>query len=224
MYRSGRKIMRFPLWRSSMGRFVDRTGQKFGKLTVLARDGTNALKKVIWRCRCDCGAEINVVSGALVTGNTTSCGCWFVERVTKHGGSGKGSYNTWRGMMRRCYNQKDKDYYKYGSVGITVYEKWHEYTVFAKDVGEPVGDQTLDRIDPHGNYTPENCRWASLTVQNRNVRMSKRNKSGTKGVLQIGNRWVAQITAKSVTYRSKAFDTKEQAAQERFSMEKQYWS
>ena len=127
-------------------------------------------------------------------------------------------------MMRRCYNEKDKDYYKYGGIGISVHEKWHDYATFAKDVGEPVGDQTLDRIDPNGSYVPENCRWASLTVQNRNVRMSRRNKSGIRGVLQLGKKWVAQITAKSVTYRSKSFDTKEEAAQERLNMEKVYWA
>jgi hypothetical protein len=206
-----------------MPKLIDRTGQIFGRLRVLARAGTDQNKKAVWRCVCKCGKEVCVPSGSLVTGNTTSCGCYLKERITKHGGYNKSSYNTWRGMMRRCYNKSDKDYYKYGGAGIKVCEEWHEYTNFAKAVGEPIGDQTLDRVDPHGDYTPENCRWASLTVQNRNVRMSKRNKSGIKGVLQMGERWVAQITANGVTHRSKSFGTKEQAAQERLNMEKQYW-
>jgi hypothetical protein len=207
-----------------MPKFINRTGQVFGRLQVIEEHGRSASKKVLWKCVCVCGKIVSVTSGALVTGNTTSCGCFFKAQITKHGGTNKSSYNTWRGMMRRCYNPKDKDYYKYGGVGIKVYEKWHTYSVFAADVGEPVGDQTLDRADPHGDYTPTNCRWASLTVQNRNVRMSKRNKSGIKGVLQLGNRWVAQITAKGTTYRSKSFATKDEAAQERCVMEKQYWN
>jgi len=206
-----------------MPKFINRAGQIFGRLRVIQEAGRDQNKKVIWRCVCECGTFVQVTAGSLVTGNTTSCGCYLKERITKHGGWNKSSYNTWRGMMRRCYNKKDKDYYKYGGVGIKVYKKWHDYPTFANDVGEPVGDQTLDRIDPHGSYTPENCRWASLTTQNRNVRMSRRNKSGIKGVLQIGNGWVAQISAKGVTYRSKLFNTKEQAAQERCSMEKLYW-
>jgi hypothetical protein len=207
-----------------MPKFVDRTGQIFGRLHVLREAGRGPSNKVLWRCRCVCGEELDVIAGSLVTGNTNSCGCLLKEKITKHGGYNKGSYNTWRGMMRRCYNEKDKDYYKYGGIGISVHEKWHDYATFAKDVGEPVGDQTLDRIDPNGSYVPENCRWASLTVQNRNVRMSRRNKSGIRGVLQLGKKWVAQITAKSVTYRSKSFDTKEEAAQERLNMEKVYWA
>ena len=204
-----------------MPRLVDRTGQRFGKLLVLARNGTNHYKKVLWRCRCDCGNETDVVAGALVTGNTSSCGC--VIPNLKHGGWNKSSYNTWRAMMRRCYNPKDKDFYKYGAKGIYVYAPWHDYATFAQAVGEPVGDQTLDRIDPYGSYTPDNCRWASLTTQNRNVRMSKRNKSGVLGVLSINGRWYAQITAKRQIFRSKPFGSIEEAAVARKALERLHW-
>ena len=56
-------------------KFVDRVGQRFGKLVVIEQAGRNNLKKVLWRCKCDCGKKTIVVSGALVTGNTSSCGC-----------------------------------------------------------------------------------------------------------------------------------------------------
>lgn len=204
-----------------MPRLVDRTGQRFGKLVVLARNGTNHYKKVLWRCRCDCGNETDVVAGALVTGNTSSCGC--VIPNLKHGGTGKSSYNTWRAMMRRCYNPKDKDFPKYGARGVYVYAPWHDYATFAKDVGEPKIDQTLDRIDPYGNYTPDNCRWASPTTQCRNIRMSKRNKSGVCGVLNIRGRWYAQITAKRRVFRSKPFNSIEDAAVARKDLERLHW-
>ena len=55
-------------------KLVDRVGQKFGKLLVLKQAGRNELKKVLWKCKCECGNEIDVASGSLVTGNTTSCG------------------------------------------------------------------------------------------------------------------------------------------------------
>jgi hypothetical protein len=29
-------------------------------------------------------------------------------------------------------------------------------------------NETLDRIDPKGNYTPKNCRWADATIQANN--------------------------------------------------------
>lgn len=206
-----------------MPKFINRTGEVFGRLEVVRRAGTSSSNKVLWECLCSCGNVINVPSGSLVTGNTSSCGCLLKEKITKHGGTGKGSYNTWRSMMRRCYVLTDKDYHKYGALGITVCEAWKDYLTFARDMGEPVGDQTLDRINPHGGYEPSNCRWASPTVQNRNVRMSRRNKSGIRGVLKINGRWYAQITSKCAVFRSKAFDTVEAAILARKELENLHW-
>jgi hypothetical protein len=56
-------------------RLIDISGQRFGKLTVLERAGTNTHKKVLWRCRCDCGAEAVVTGNALALSTTKSCGC-----------------------------------------------------------------------------------------------------------------------------------------------------
>lgn len=53
----------------------DITGQKFGKLLALERDGTTNDKKAKWKCQCDCGS-ICIVSGKeLRAGKTISCGC-----------------------------------------------------------------------------------------------------------------------------------------------------
>ena len=57
-----------------MGRFVDLTGKKFGKLTVL-RKADNYKKDIKWVCRCDCGNEVTVIGSHLKDGHTTSCGC-----------------------------------------------------------------------------------------------------------------------------------------------------
>lgn len=49
-------------------------GKKFGKLTVIDQiDKKN--RQLVWRCKCECGNEINVTTNHLVTGNTQSCGC-----------------------------------------------------------------------------------------------------------------------------------------------------
>jgi len=152
-------------------KLVDRTGQVFGKLVVLEQAGRDKLKKVLWRCKCECGNETVVVSGSLVTGNTTSCGC--VPPNFKHGGWNKASYNTWRAMIRRCTISTDKDYPRYGGKGVSVCPAWMEYKNFVADMGEPEGDETLDRIDTYGSYSPENCRWVLPTVQARNKRVNK---------------------------------------------------
>ena len=217
------KITASSLWSLTMPRFIDRTDQRFGKLTVIQRNGTDRLRKVLWRCRCDCGAELDVVAGSLVTGNTTSCGCYLKERITKHGGWKKASYNTWRAMMRRCYNPKDKDFKRYGALGVTVCSDWHTYTKFAEDVGEPEGTQTLDRIDPYGGYSRINCRWASITQQNRNLRVRPASKSGYIGVHQRGGKWYGEITVRKKKYYSKACGTVEEAAAARKELECIHW-
>jgi hypothetical protein len=204
-----------------MPRLIDYTGSKFGKLTVIERAGRNSLKKVLWKCACDCGNETVVVSGSLVTGNTTSCGC--IVPNFKHGGWDKSSYNTWRAMMRRCYNPKDKDYKRYGALGIAVHPSWHEYSVFAADMGEPTGSETLDRIDPYGDYTPNNCRWASLPVQARNVRVRKNSESGVTGVSKYGAKWMAQITANRKKHYAPLCATLEEAVAARKELERLHW-
>lgn len=204
-----------------MPKFIDRKGQRFGRLLVVEEAGRNALKKVMWRCLCDCGKETVVPSGGLVTGNTTSCGC--VVPNFKHGGWKKSSYNTWRAMMRRCNNPKDKDYSRYGAAGVSVHPAWHDYLCFAEDMGEPVGTETLDRIDPYGNYEPKNCRWADLPTQARNIRVRKTSESGCVGVNRRGNKWLAEITAQKKKYYSAFMETVEDAIAARKELERLHW-
>lgn len=206
-----------------MPKFINRTGQRYGRLMVTSFAGRNTLRKTVWNCLCDCGSTKQVVSGDLTTGNTVSCGCYLKERITKHGGWNKSSYNTWRAMMRRCTMPTDKDYPRYGGAGIQVCQQWHEYKNFVADMGEPVGVQTLDRIDPYGDYSKENCRWASPTTQARNIRMSKANKSGYKGVIAVGTKWLAYISHNRKKYYSSICLSVEEAAQARKQLETKYW-
>lgn len=207
-----------------MPKFIDRVGQRFGRLLVLEEAGRNNLKKVLWKCQCDCGNIVVCASGSLITGNSTSCGCYLKERITKHGGWKNPSYNSWRAMMRRCYKSQDKDYVRYGAKGITVCDKWHDYPTFAKDMGEPLGKETLDRINPYGNYEPENCRWASLPVQARNIRLHSKNKSGHTGVTEVyAGKWMAKITKNKKSFYSKVFSNIEDAISARKELERLHW-
>jgi hypothetical protein len=204
-------------------KFVDRTGQVFGRLRVVERAGTDQNKKVVWRCLCECGTEVCVPSGSLVTGNTTSCGCYLKSRITKHGGTGKGSYNTWRAMIRRCTVLTDKDYPRYGGQGVTVCAEWMDYTKFVVDMGEPQGDESLDRINVYGNYEPSNCRWAGVQTQNRNTRLRANNKTGYIGVSAVGKKFLAKITVGKKAYYSKLLNTAEAAAVARKELERIHW-
>ncbi len=87
-------------------------------------------------------------------------------------------YWPYTGMIKRCKNPNDGSYDKYGGRGISVCDRWENGTehlsgleCFVVDMGEyPGGDYSLDRIDNDGNYTPENCRWATPLQQSRNNR------------------------------------------------------
>ena len=207
-----------------MPKFIDRTGVRYGRLVAVERAGHTPAKKVLWRCLCDCGAQTLVDTCRLVTGNTTSCGCYLKEKITRHGGSGKGSYNTWRAMIRRCTVPTDKDYPRYGGLGVRVCPQWFDYKQFAADMGEPTGDETLDRRDTTGDYTPENCRWAGVTTQNRNVRVRATSKTGVTGVSKtIAGTYMAKVTVKKKSFYSKCFATVEEAAAARKELERIHW-
>ena len=216
-------ILKTPmLYKEFHMKLVDRTGQRFGKLTVIEQAGRNALKKVLWKCHCDCGNEINVVAGSLVTGNTESCGC--VIPNFKHGGWKSASYNSWRAMIRRCTNPNDKDFKRYGAKGISVCPEWMDYATFRYAMGEPIGTETLDRINPAGNYESNNVRWASPTIQARNVKTRKTTISGYTGVHFRNGRWYAEITVQKNKYYSKACTSIEEAASARKELERIHWA
>ncbi len=62
----------------------DLTGERFGRLTVLYRAAEkNKSQKAVWHCRCDCGAEVDVLAGNLLRGLTRSCGCLNREQSSK---------------------------------------------------------------------------------------------------------------------------------------------
>lgn len=58
-----------------MGKFIDLTNQKFGRLTVLERLPYKKNNQILWKCQCECGNIIETTGGALRSGNTKSCGC-----------------------------------------------------------------------------------------------------------------------------------------------------
>lgn len=146
-------------------------GERFGRLIVLHSDGSRNGNRA-FACQCDCGGVVSEVLGCnLRSGRTVSCGC----RKTTHGHAGTRTYRSWAAARYRCTDPDRPDYDRYGGRGIAFCSRWREpdgrgFLNFLADMGERPEGTSIDRIDPDGNYEPDNCRWATAVEQRANRR------------------------------------------------------
>lgn len=88
-------------------------------------------------------------------------------------------YDVYQDMLARCTRETHQRFPDYGGRGIRVCERWAgNFWAFVEDMGprpEGVGPSgralySVDRLDNNGDYTPENCHWATYSEQSRNRR------------------------------------------------------
>lgn len=142
----------------------------YGRWTLLNKQPSSRY----WLAACECGTIKGVELSNLKSGKSLSCGCLakilISNKNSTHRLSHTRVHNAWVRMHQRCKNKNTDGFIYYGGRGIKVCERWGSFDNFLLDMGEPKDGHSLDRIDVNGDYSHENCRWASKTTQNRNTR------------------------------------------------------
>lgn len=161
-----------------MGKFIDLTGERFGDVCVLRRNGSIS-NKPAWECACSCGRVFITRASDLRMGKVQTCGCTRIAKSVAarktHGLTNSPTYITWLNMVQRTTNPNHPRHKDYAGRGVTICDRWRaSFQAFLEDMGERPDGMSLDRIDNDAGYFPENCRWATPHEQAANQRRSYR--------------------------------------------------
>ncbi|MDX2215526.1 MAG: hypothetical protein SFY66_19840 [Oculatellaceae cyanobacterium bins.114] len=164
-----------------MIKFYVQPGDIFGDWEVIQESQKADRRRRYILCKCtDCGKEKEIRLDGLRSGANNKCrGCFMRRLHTTHGCTHNdvvtAEYTAWKNIKKRCNNVRAKEYKNYGGRGIKVCDRWaNSFENFLADMGKrPTKNHSIERIDSDGDYSPENCKWATRGEQNRNMRNNR---------------------------------------------------
>lgn len=157
----------------------DVTGERVGLLKAEValgrRESSPGRIKPFWLWRCDCGGAVESDIASIRGGRVRHCGCQSTTmKRLRHGHAVHGkispTYTAYQHAKSRCHNPQDKRYAAYGGRGIRMNDEWaSSYLAFLRDMGERPSGKSLERRDVDGDYSAENCVWATPSEQSNNT-------------------------------------------------------
>jgi len=223
-------------------RYIDLVGQRFGKLIVKELIGHTKNRGVIWKCKCDCGNEVDVVA-ALLTGNRKkSCGCDTKELIRQS--RIKSNRYDLSGDYGIGYTSKGEEFY----FDLEDYELIKDYCwrmhngyldAKVRDGSDKrilmhcliMGHKYVDHIGGNKNDNRKsNLRipadnYGFQSYNNMNKRLQSNNTSGYPGVYYCKDRnnWRAVIGINNKRINLGLFNTLEEAVKARKEAEEKYF-
>lgn len=229
-----------------MGKFIDMTGQKFGRLTVVCRAEDhvqpNGVRSVMWRCKCDCGNEVTTSGMSLRRKQTQSCGCLHKECAAERGHKNK-KYNTYdlSGEFGIGYTLKGEEFY----FDLEDYDLIKDYCWFINEDGYVMSNsnerkmirfhrlilpiEEFEQVDHIKHHTNDNrksqIRIVTGTQNNMNRTKQSNNTSGVTGVYwdTTRQRWYAEIMINKSKIYLGVFVKFEDAVKARKEAEEKYF-
>jgi hypothetical protein len=219
-----------------VGKYIDLTGMKFGRLSVIKQEGRK-YNKIAWLCNCECGNTVIKVTDYQKKNQSCSCGCWNREIAAE---------NRRKEARPNEYDLSQEygiGYLPHGETFLFDKEDFDKIkgTRWSKDgkgyisnhndklhrivTGCPAG-----KVVDHINHNKRDNRKCNLRICDtkdnmKNMLRSSANRSGIKGVgfHKASNKWRARITVEYKQIYLGSFETKEEAAEARRKAEEQYF-